>query len=73
MKTVDIFGKNKLPEVNKTRTACRGFIVKDGKILICHELVDKQFFSPGGGIERMKRLRRAVSVRFVRKRVYSSR
>ena len=51
MKTVDIFGSNQLPEVNKTRTACRGFIVKDGKILICHELVDKQFFSPGGGIE----------------------
>ena len=51
MKTVDIFGSNQLPEVNKTRTACRGFIIKDGKILICHELVDKQFFSPGGGIE----------------------
>ena len=52
MKTVDIFGKNQLPEVNKSRIACRGFIVKDGKILICHEIVDKQFFSPGGGIEK---------------------
>ena len=52
MKIVDIFGSNQLPEVNKTRTACRGFIVKNGKILICHELVDKQFFSPGGGIEK---------------------
>ena len=52
MKTVDIFGKNQLPEVNKSRIACRGFIVKDGKILICHEILDKQFFSPGGGIEK---------------------
>ena len=52
MKTVDIFGTNRLPEVNKSRTACRGFIVQDGKILICHEIVDKQYFSPGGGIEK---------------------
>ena len=56
MKTVDIFGKNQLPEVNKSRIACRGFIVKDGKILICHEIVDKQFFSPGGGIEKNETL-----------------
>ena len=52
MKIVDIFGDNRLPEVNKSRTACRGFIVQDGKILLCHEIVDKQFFSPGGGIEK---------------------
>ena len=51
MKTVDIFGKNQLPEVKKTRVACRGFVVKNDKILICHEIVDKQFLSPGGGIE----------------------
>ncbi len=51
MKTVDIFGANQLPEVKRSRTACRGFVVKDGKILICHELKDKQFFSPGGGLE----------------------
>lgn len=51
MKTVDIFGKNQLPEVKKSRVACRGFVVKNDKILICHEIVDKQFFSPGGGIE----------------------
>lgn len=51
MKTVDIFGKNQLPEVKRSRVACRGFVVKNDKILICHEIVDKQFFSPGGGIE----------------------
>ena len=51
MKTVEIFGANQLPEVRKIRTACRGFVEKDGKILICHEIVDKQFFSPGGGLE----------------------
>ncbi len=52
MKTVDIFGANQLPEVKRSRTACRGFVVKDGKILICHEIKDKQYFSPGGGIEK---------------------
>ena len=51
MKTVDIFGANQLPEAKHSRTACRGFVVKDGKILICHEIVDMQYFSPGGGIE----------------------
>ncbi len=52
MKTVDIFGKNRLPEVKKSRVACRGFVVENDKILICHELKDKQFFSPGGGLEK---------------------
>ncbi|MBQ2241332.1 MAG: NUDIX hydrolase [Clostridia bacterium] len=52
MKSVDIFGKNQLPEVKRCRIACRGFVVENGKILICHEIVDKQFFSPGGGIEK---------------------
>ena len=52
MKAVDIFGANQLHEIKKCRIACRGFVVKNGKILICHEIVDKQFFSPGGGIEK---------------------
>lgn len=51
MKTIDIFGANQLPEVRRGRTACRGFVVNDDKILICHEIEDKQFFSPGGGLE----------------------
>ncbi len=41
-----------MPEVKRCRVACRGFVVENGKILICHELVDRQFFSPGGGIEK---------------------
>ena len=52
MKTVDIFGNNRLPEVKRSRIACRGFVVENDKILICHEIVDKQFFSPGGGLEK---------------------
>jgi 8-oxo-dGTP pyrophosphatase MutT (NUDIX family) len=52
MKAVDIFGANQLHEIKKCRIACRGFVVENGKILICHEIVDKQFFSPGGGIEK---------------------
>jgi ADP-ribose pyrophosphatase YjhB (NUDIX family) len=56
MKAVDIFGTNQLYEIKKCRIACRGFVVKNGKILICHEIVDKQFFSPGGGIEKNETL-----------------
>ena len=56
MKTVDIFGANRLPKVNKIRLACRGFVVKNGRILICHEIADKQFFSPGGGLENNETL-----------------
>ena len=51
MKAVDIFGANRLPEIKRSRTACRGLVVQNSKILICHEIEDKQFFSPGGGIE----------------------
>ncbi len=57
MKSVDIFGENQLPEVKNTRVACRGFVVENGKILICHEIEDKQFFSPGGGIEKGETLK----------------
>ena len=56
MKAVDIFGANQLHEIKKCRIACRGFVVKNGKILICHEIVDKQCFSPGGGIEKNETL-----------------
>ena len=42
----------KSPESYKTiRETCRGIIVKEGKILLSHEIVDDMWLIPGGGVE----------------------
>lgn len=37
--------------LRKTRESCRGLAIKDGKILLIHELNKDVFMSPGGGVE----------------------
>ncbi len=37
--------------LRKTREACRGIVLKDGKILLIHELNKDVYMSPGGGVE----------------------
>ena len=51
MKIIDIVGDNYFGKWDKTRTACRGIVIKDGKILLSYETVDDQWMIPGGGLE----------------------
>lgn len=51
MKIVDIVGKNYLGNWDKTRTACRGIVMEEGKILLSYETKTDQWMIPGGGKE----------------------
>ena len=51
MKTIDIYGENRFEEATKSREACRGIVVLDGKILLTYEVNTDQWFIPGGGVE----------------------
>jgi ADP-ribose pyrophosphatase YjhB (NUDIX family) len=51
MKTIEIVGDNYFGEWNKTRTACRGIVVKEGNILMSYATLNNQWMIPGGGLE----------------------
>ncbi len=40
-----------LGRVEKLRHACRGILVRDGKVLLCHEPKSGLYIIPGGGVE----------------------
>ena len=49
--TVEIIGDNYFGKWDKTRTACRGIIIRDNRILLSYETVTGQWMLPGGGLE----------------------
>ena len=51
MKTVEIIDKGYRGSCKYTRDASRGIIVRDGKILISHEVNSGHYLLPGGGME----------------------
>ena len=51
MKTLEIIGENYFGVWDKTRTACRGIVIRDGEILLCHEALTDIWMIPGGGKE----------------------
>ncbi|WP_026526110.1 NUDIX domain-containing protein [Butyrivibrio sp. VCD2006] len=51
MKEVEIVGDNYFGSWVKSRIACRGIIVQDGKILLTYEPDNGQYMIPGGGLE----------------------
>ncbi|MCR5249750.1 MAG: serine hydrolase [Lachnospiraceae bacterium] len=51
MKTVEILGANRFETYTKTREGSRAIIVRDGKILLTHELNSGWWLLPGGGME----------------------
>lgn len=51
MQTIEILGDNRFAEYTKVREACRGIVVRDGKILLTCEVKTDQWFIPGGGVE----------------------
>ena len=40
-----------LGRIEKIRHACRGILVRDGKVLLCHEPKSGLYIIPGGGVE----------------------
>lgn len=52
IQTIDIIGKNHFETWTKTRIACRGLIIQNGKILLSYETKNQnQYMIPGGGLE----------------------
>lgn len=47
----DILGDNRFPTFTKTRAGSRAVIVRDGSILLSHELRTGWWLIPGGGME----------------------
>ena len=51
MKTIEIFGENYSGSWNRSRTACRGIVLREGKLLLSHETGSGLWMIPGGGLE----------------------
>lgn len=51
MKIVEITGANAWEKFEKTRVACRGITLDEGRILLTYETNTDQWFIPGGGQE----------------------
>ena len=51
MKTIEIYGDNYSGSWTRTRTACRGIVLREGKLLLSHETGSGLWMIPGGGLE----------------------
>lgn len=51
MKTIEIIGRNFCGATARTRVACRGIVLQDGKLLLSHETTTGWWMIPGGGLE----------------------
>ena len=51
MKTIEIIGKNYFGHWTHERTACRGVVIEDGRILLSYAVRDDLWMIPGGGLE----------------------
>lgn len=52
METINIYGENRFEMFSKTREACRGIVIAEGRILLTYEVNTDQYFLPGGGLEQ---------------------
>ena len=51
MRTIEIVGKNYFGHWTHERTACRGVIIEDGRVLLSYAVRDDLWMIPGGGLE----------------------
>ena len=51
MKKIQLINDDYLGYVKKLRHACRGVVVKDGKVLLSYETKYNNYMIPGGGVE----------------------
>ena len=72
MKTIEIVGKNYFGHWTHERTACRGVIIEDGRVLLSYAARDDLWMIPGGGLEAGEDEGSAASGSWRRRRVASS-
>ena len=51
MKVIEIVGKNYFGRWTHERTACRGVVIEDGRVLLSYAARDDLWMIPGGGLE----------------------
>ena len=51
MKTIEITGENYIGSWDKSRTACRGIVMKGTLVLLSYETLTDLYMIPGGGME----------------------
>ncbi|MGM9658560.1 MAG: NUDIX domain-containing protein [Eubacteriales bacterium] len=51
MKEIDISGDNRFDTYTKTRVACRGIVICNGRLLVSRETAADNWLLPGGGLE----------------------
>ena len=51
MKTIEIVGKNYFGHWTHERTACRGVVMEEGRVLLSYAVRDDLWMIPGGGLE----------------------
>ncbi len=51
MKRIELTGDNYAGTWTRTRTACRGIVLREGKLLLSHETGSGLWMIPGGGME----------------------
>ena len=51
MKKIQVVNDDYQGHVDICRHACRGIVIKDGKILLCYESNEDKYIIPGGGVE----------------------
>ena len=51
MKTIEIIGKNYFGHWTHERTACRGVVIEDGRVLLSYAVREDLWMIPGGGLE----------------------
>lgn len=61
MKTIDIYGEKYFEQYTKSREACRGIVIRNGKILLTYEVNTNQWFIPGGGLENDETIEECVA------------
>ena len=50
-KTMEIYGANRHETFTKTREGCRGIVIRNGLMLVSHEVNVDWYLIPGGGME----------------------
>ncbi len=51
MKTIQLINDDYLGHVEHLRHACRGIVIKDGRVLLSYETKGDKYIIPGGGVE----------------------
>lgn len=51
MEVLEILGENRFSVHSRIREACRGIVLREGKLLLSYEVNSDQWFIPGGGME----------------------